>query len=113
MKRSGFIAANAGLMISLVCLALLLASFSSMDQPAAQTMEEGQVLFKEYCVRCHGNDGTRGMFGAKNLQRSVLSDEAIIQQMLRGKGFMPSFRKKLSEKDMLSIVKYVKSLRKD
>jgi mono/diheme cytochrome c family protein len=62
-------------------------------------------------MRCHGADGARGLLGARNLRRSVLTDSAIKHQILTGKGFMPSFRKKLREPELEALVVYVKGLR--
>lgn len=75
------------------------------EQPA------GEQLYKKNCMRCHGADGTRGLLGARNLRRSVLDDAAVKNQILRGKGFMPSFRKKLREPELEALVVYVKGLR--
>ncbi|MOA65673.1 Cytochrome c6 precursor [compost metagenome] len=75
-------------------------------------MLTGKELYTANCKRCHGVDGTRGIFGARNLREANLSDSAIVKQMRQGSGFMPSFRKKLSQEDMLQIMSYVKSLRK-
>lgn len=78
--------------------------------PGADT-GTGKALFGHNCSRCHGNDGTKGFFGAKNLQISRLSDSAITVQILNGKKFMPSFRKRLSPDEIQSLTQYVKTLR--
>lgn len=74
-------------------------------------VDTGKTLFGHNCSRCHGNDGTKGFFGAKNLQISRLSDSAITVQILNGKKFMPSFRKRLSQDEIQSLTQYVKTLR--
>lgn len=71
----------------------------------------GQELFKHHCIHCHGADGTKGFFGAKNLKKSILSDSAIALQIRKGKGFMPSFRKKVTPDEINQLVSFVKSLR--
>lgn len=90
---------------------LLVAGSAFRQGPAAQHTGAGESLYKQYCARCHGNDGTKGMFGARNLQRSTLADTAVTLQIQRGKGFMPGFRKKLSAEQLQELVTYVKSLR--
>jgi len=77
-----------------------------------QVNKEGQVLFENKCAKCHGMDGARGRFGAKNLQKSVLSEAGYFSIIHNGKGIMPSWKKKLSTEDIGQIVTYVKSLRK-
>ena|SRR5579859_4442279 len=71
----------------------------------------GQELFNHHCIHCHGADGTKGFFGAKNLRKSVLPDSAIVLQIQKGKGFMPSFRKKVTPDEISQLVSYVKTLR--
>lgn len=73
---------------------------------------EGQALYEHHCARCHGADGTRGMFGAKNLQRSLLPDTAITRQIMNGKRIMPPFKKKLTPDQIDELSAYIKTLRK-
>lgn len=73
--------------------------------------DAGQKLYEQHCTRCHGNDGTKGSFGAKNLRQSILPDAAIIRQIERGKGFMPPFRRKLTADEMVQVIVYIKSFR--
>jgi cytochrome c6 len=86
---------------------LTLQAFISHQPP------DGETLFKNHCQRCHGADGTRGLFGAKNLKKSKISEEAIGLQINNGKGFMPGFKKKLAAAEISQLVSYVKSLRKN
>lgn len=71
----------------------------------------GDALYKKNCKVCHGNDGTRGLMGAKNLKLSKLETGAIVQQIMEGKGPMPSFKKKFSAEELAVLADYVKSLR--
>jgi cytochrome c6 len=96
--------------IIIICTALCmltLQAFISHQPPG------GETLFKKHCQRCHGADGTRGLFGAKNLTKSNLSDEAIGLQINNGNGVMPGFKKKLAAEEISQLVSYVKSLRKN
>jgi len=94
-------------LILMFALFLVVSAFRSAEaeQPA------GEQLYRKNCMRCHGADGTRGLLGARNLRRSILNDSAIKNQILAGKGFMPSFRKKLREPELDALVVYIKSLR--
>lgn len=76
-----------------------------------KTALPGDALYKRNCKVCHGNDGTRGFMGAKNLKASSLETMAIVQQIREGKGPMPSFKKKFSEEELVVLADYVKSLR--
>ena len=39
------------------------------------TLEEGEKVFKKYCILCHGSDGKLGINGAKDLTISKLTAE--------------------------------------
>ncbi|WP_162946487.1 c-type cytochrome [Chitinophaga barathri] len=84
---------------------------SSFKNRADQPAGAGDVLYKKNCKQCHGSDGTRGMFGAKNLKLSGLEIPAIIRQIRQGKGVMPSFNRKFTEEELTVLAGYVKSLR--
>jgi mono/diheme cytochrome c family protein len=71
----------------------------------------GMALYKQNCVRCHGTNGRKGFLGAKDLSKSILADPEIIQKIRDGRGFMPSFKKKLSVGEIEAIVVFVKGLR--
>ena len=73
---------------------------------------DGQALYEHHCARCHGADGTRGMFGARNLQKSLLPDTAIILQIMNGRRIMPPFKKKLTPDQINELSAYIKTLRK-
>lgn len=87
-------------------LAILLLSNQTILPPAA-----GDALYKKNCKVCHGNEGTRGLMGAKNLKLSNMGTDAIIQQIREGKSPMPSFKKKFSEEELTVLADYVKNLR--
>lgn len=72
----------------------------------------GKALFENKCAKCHGNDGTKGRLGAKNLQISKLSDDELTKTISTGKGFMPNWGKKLAPAQIASVVNYIKTLRK-
>ncbi|HEY9048889.1 MAG TPA: cytochrome c, partial [Ohtaekwangia sp.] len=71
----------------------------------------GRKVYEQHCVRCHGKDGTRGQFGAKNLQISILSDVELQTIIRNGKRIMPSWKKKLSAEQITLVTDYIKSLR--
>lgn len=104
MKRSLiFIAGIAGIMAFF--------SFTPPDQKP-RLEKTGQELFERYCKQCHGKDGTRGLFGAKNLQISQLTDEALYTTIAKGRKVMPAWEKKLDANQLNLVVTYVKALRK-
>lgn len=95
----------------LLTLALVVCLITAGFRTIGNTSSEGQLLYEQHCVRCHGKDGSKGFLGAKNLQLSELTDATIIRQIQKGKGFMPPFRKKLTANEIAEVMLYIKSLR--
>ena len=94
------------LIIGLAAISFFLSSFTRRQTP------EGKAIYDKQCARCHGKEGTKGSFGAKNLQKSVMTDEAITQLILTGKKVMPSFKTKLGSNEIKLVMEYVKAFRK-
>jgi mono/diheme cytochrome c family protein len=121
----------------LQCLALAgagLISFGLWLQPtsmASPSAREGSIaipensdasrLYDKKCAECHGKDGRSRSFRGKHSHARDLtdaewqqrvSDERIYNSISNGKEKMPAFRKKLSEAEINSLVKYVRDLKK-
>lgn len=82
---------------------------------------DAAAIYNSQCAKCHGRDGrgktTRGrLTHSRDLTKSDwqndVSDERIFNSISNGKGKMPSFKKKLSDGDIDSLVGYVRRLRK-
>lgn len=85
------------------------------DSTIAKAQDEpltSKALFEKKCATCHGNDGTKGRWGAKNLQISKLNDDELFTMVSTGKGIMPKWGKKLTQAQILSVIEYIKTLRK-
>jgi cytochrome c6 len=106
MKKNRTSGTNVTLIGSLVFIVCTAFSVSRQSDP-------GELIYKQNCIRCHGGDGTRGLFGAKNLKRSRVADSAVIQRLRNGKGIMPSFEKRLTPEEMNQVLIYIKLLRRD
>lgn len=72
----------------------------------------GKELFEQNCSKCHGYDGSKGKFGAKNLQKSTLTNEQYFRIIQKGKGIMPSWEKKLTREQIIDITSYIKTFKK-
>jgi mono/diheme cytochrome c family protein len=95
------------------CLLIYLITLCNISGIKAQNIPlTGKALFETKCAKCHGNDGTKGRWGAKNLQISKLNDDELLKTISTGKGFMPNWSKKLAPAQILSVVAYIKTLRK-
>ena len=78
------------------------------------TEERPSALYKEYCAKCHGEDGKadtpRGQkMNARNFTdvefQQSKSDAELIESVTEGKDDMPPFGKKLSKEQIEGLVK--------
>ncbi len=94
------------------------AASTSANTPAETSSDEerpsnrrGQLIYKQYCVICHGADGKLGVSGAKDLSISTLSKEERIAQVTNGKGLMTPYKEILSAQQIELVVEYLEELR--
>jgi mono/diheme cytochrome c family protein len=86
--------------------------FILMQPAVAQQPEvQGKKIYENKCARCHGKDGTRGLFGAKNLKVSRLNDNDLYKTISNGRDIMPSWKDKLTPESIQTVIRYVKTLR--
>jgi mono/diheme cytochrome c family protein len=93
-------------------------AWSSLPTPEPATSAQ---TFSRHCASCHGRNGSARTRKAKlNHARNLkdtewqdrVSDERIFNSIMNGKGKMPAYSKKLSEKQIDELVTYVRGLRK-
>lgn len=99
-----------------VTFILLSPLFFPPERPAAQ-------VYRRYCVSCHGTDGraqtSKGKFNhARDLSdvqwQAEVSDERIFNSIMNGRnvrGNMPPFANKITEKEVNSLVEFVRRLK--
>jgi len=84
---------------------------------------DGEALFAKFCASCHGKDGKAQTpiarkLGVKDLSQSKLTGDEIKKQIVegkrdeQGKEKMPSFKGKITDDEIKSLVTFVKELRK-
>jgi mono/diheme cytochrome c family protein len=100
-------------------LTLFLVSCSSGKAKEYEFEEEEQViepksLYLVHCESCHGLDGKKGTSGAADLSKSKINDQEILYVIENGnnKGMMPYKNLITSKEERLSLVEFVKTLRK-
>lgn len=109
---------------ALVLLTLAgLSSFAIADPAAPSNARTAAQLYRRYCVSCHGNDGkaktSKGRFShARDLTdpqwHADVSDERIFNSIMNGRdigGNMPAFGNKMNEKEIDSLVTFVRGLK--
>jgi mono/diheme cytochrome c family protein len=106
-------------LLSLLML-VWLPAFASNAVPAERPAPQ---LYRRYCVSCHGSDGkaktSKGRFShARDLSdtdwQTDVSDERIFNSIMNGRnvrGNMPAFADKLKEKEVNSLVDFVRKFK--
>lgn len=89
---------------------LLVACQESASNGANRSKLDGQTLFRQYCVNCHGLDGSLKTNGAKDLRYSILSLEERILVISEGRNVMTGFKTILNEAEIQALAKFTQSL---
>jgi len=95
---------------------ILILSFVSVTR----AQSDGEKIFKAKCVGCHAADGSGDTKAGKNLGAQDLrspdvakeTDATLVTVITKGKNKMPKFSEKLTDKEIKSVVSYVRELSK-
>lgn len=101
-----------------ICIALAACLAGCHARPALTPQEaEGKHLYEIRCAHCHeDNDlglkkvppSLHGVFERKTLPSGApATDEAVRQNVLTGKGMMPSFGGRFTEEQMAALLAYL------
>jgi mono/diheme cytochrome c family protein len=85
-------------------------SLAAKAYAAEKKTADGQKIFKQYCVACHGIYGDMGVGGAANLAASSLSVEERILVITNGRNAMAPFSSLLSEEKIKAVAEYTLQL---
>lgn len=96
-------------MIRKIMLLLLVAA---LKMGAQTDVQNGKGTFENKCAWCHGKDGARGRFGAKDLRQSTLTDLDYFTVIANGKNGMPTWKKRLNNDQIKLVINYIKQFRK-
>ena len=106
--------------ISCAAVALLILSACSEGKVSKATGDsqnvevDGQLLYTNNCVSCHGPDGNLGNSGSKDLSKSKFSEQQVLNIIKKGKGTMPPFEYLLTtDQEREAVMQFVMSLRKE
>jgi cytochrome c6 len=104
--------------LKFACIAIVLLATSLVAPAFAQST--GADTFKAKCQMCHGPDGLGQTPAGRAAKIVSLKDPAVVNAMdadlvsfiKKGKNKMPSFEGKLSDDQIESVVKYIRTLEK-
>ena len=96
---------------ALAALALPAAENPAPAEPAVISEAVVKQLFAGQCSWCHGAYGMKAAKGPQ-LAGTPMTEKQVFDIIKNGKsGLMPSFKKALSDEQIASIAKYIKSLK--
>jgi mono/diheme cytochrome c family protein len=110
------------LIASLLLLSLSVTLAATASEPAPNARPASQ-LYRRHCVACHGSDGksktSKGKYShARDLTDAQwhddVTDERIFNSIMNGRnvrGNMPAFSNKLNEKEVESLVSFVRKFK--
>lgn len=100
------------LFVGIMGIVLACGNAESPAQETAEAKPDGEKIYKQYCIACHGLYGDMGASGAFNLQTSQLSLEERILVITSGRNAMTPFEALLDEKEIKAVAKYTMKLSK-
>lgn len=72
---------------------------------------DGQLVYKKYCVLCHGADGKLGVNGSKDINASLLTLEERKVLIREGKKLMTPFKGVLTEEEIHAVSAYTMTMK--
>lgn len=76
---------------------------------SAEKKDNGALIYKQYCITCHGKDGQLGLSGAANLATTTLTREERIEVITNGRKMMAPYGKILTQKQVGAVADYILS----
>lgn len=78
----------------------------------AKKKVDGEKIYKNYCVTCHGVYGDMGASGAHDLSKSELTLDERVQVISKGRNTMTPFEGLLSGEKIKAVAEYTLNLKK-
>ncbi len=104
---------NLTLSLWVVLCLFLSVSGGSRDVYAADSIKGGKI-YQQHCSNCHGSRGVSNMPGVADFSRGeglFKSDIELLKLLQRGVGMMPAYQGRLSDKELLDVIAYMRTLR--
>ena len=83
---------------------------ASVGKSKKEGNRKGKIIYKQYCVACHGADGKLGVSDATDLSTSTIDMKERIYQITNGKGMMTPYKDVLSETQIKDVAEYLDEL---
>ena len=72
---------------------------------------DGEKIYKQYCITCHGLYGDMGASGAFNLITSELTVDERVEVITNGRNLMTPFKSLLNEEKIKAVAEYTMTLK--
>ena len=82
------------------------------DNTKASETLSGKNIYNNYCQSCHGDDGNKGLSGAKDLSASMLTKKESYSVIYNGRNNMMAYKNQLSKEQIDSVNNYIQILKK-
>lgn len=98
--------------------AAVLAALAALAVPVdarAQNPFDGEKIYETHCVSCHGRNGQPTLSGTPSFARGErlhLPDTVLLQSLQNGKGVCPAWRPLISDRDLLDVLAYIRTLQR-
>jgi cytochrome c6 len=79
----------------------------------AADVRNGERLYGAHCVSCHGPNGVPQMPAAPDFRRGnalLRADPDLLRAIRRGRGAMPGYAGILTEREILDVIAYLRTL---
>jgi len=105
--------------LSRILIFILVVALAGSTAQLAAAQDDAAALYKSKCQVCHGPDGKGDTPAGKKVgvrdfhspEVAKLSDTELCEITKKGKDKMPSYDKKLTDDQIKSLIKYIRSLK--
>jgi mono/diheme cytochrome c family protein len=106
-------------MKQLLIRAAVITALLAMGAVGAYAQGDAAALYKSKCQACHGPDGKGDTAAGKKLgtrsfsspEVTKTSDQELFEITKKGKEKMPAYDKKLTDDQLKSLIKYIRTLK--
>lgn len=99
------------MMILYVFVGSMAACTGHTEGTASLDIDKAAVLFEQKCSTCHGSDGRKMMYGAKDLSLSKLNPDQKQWVISQGNKVMPKFSNELTPSEIALLTRYTEKFR--
>jgi cytochrome c6 len=102
---------NKLLLISFLLTIIIACAEKDHSKDGTDATVDGAVIYKKYCILCHGADGKLGLNGSKDITASTLTKEERMVLITNGKNTMTPFGGILSKEEIEAVAEYTFTLK--